>query len=48
MQPSARTVGPNDFPRRLVFLSVLPSDDDWLLKIILLEDRFVLGIYQRR
>ncbi len=25
----------------------LPSDDDWLLKIIAIEDRFVLGVYRR-
>jgi uncharacterized protein (DUF1697 family) len=25
----------------------LPSPDDWLLKIIAIEDRFVLGIYRR-
>ena len=48
MQPSARAVGPNDFPRRLVFLSVLPSDKDWLLKIIAIQDRFVLGLYRRQ
>ena len=26
----------------------LPSDDDWLLKIIAIEDRFVLGVYRRQ
>jgi uncharacterized protein (DUF1697 family) len=26
----------------------LPSDDDWLLKIIAVEDRFVLGLYRRQ
>jgi uncharacterized protein (DUF1697 family) len=26
----------------------LPSDDDWLLKIIAIEDRFVLGLYRRQ
>jgi uncharacterized protein (DUF1697 family) len=26
----------------------LPSDDDWLLKIIAIEDRFVLGLYHRQ
>jgi uncharacterized protein (DUF1697 family) len=26
----------------------LPSDDDWLLKIIAIQDRFVLGLYRRR
>jgi uncharacterized protein (DUF1697 family) len=25
----------------------LPSDDDWLLKIVAIEDRFVLGLYRR-
>src|SRR6478735_1407951 len=25
----------------------LPSDDDWLLKLIAIENRFVLGIYRR-
>src|SRR4030095_11944229 len=26
----------------------LPSDDDWLIKIIATEDRFVLGLYRRQ
>ena len=26
----------------------LPSDDDWLLKIIMIQDRFVLGLYRRQ
>jgi uncharacterized protein (DUF1697 family) len=26
----------------------LPSDDDWLLKIIAIEDRFALGLYRRQ
>ena len=26
----------------------LPSDNDWLLKIIAIEDRFVLGLYRRQ
>jgi uncharacterized protein (DUF1697 family) len=26
----------------------LPSDDDWLLKIIAIENRFVLGVYRRQ
>jgi uncharacterized protein (DUF1697 family) len=26
----------------------LPSDDDWLLKIIAIQGRFVLGLYRRR
>ena len=25
----------------------LPSDDEWLLKVIAIEDRFVLGVYRR-
>jgi uncharacterized protein (DUF1697 family) len=25
----------------------LPSDDDWVLKIIAIQDRFVLGLYRR-
>jgi uncharacterized protein (DUF1697 family) len=26
----------------------LPSDDDWLIKIIAVQDRFVLGLYHRQ
>jgi len=26
----------------------LPADDDWLLKIIAIENRFVFGVYRRR
>lgn len=26
----------------------LPSDDDWLLKVIAIQDRFVLGLYRRQ
>jgi uncharacterized protein (DUF1697 family) len=26
----------------------LPSEDDWLLKIIAIQDRFVLGLYRRQ
>jgi uncharacterized protein (DUF1697 family) len=26
----------------------LPSDDDWLVKIIAVQDRFVLGLYRRQ
>jgi uncharacterized protein (DUF1697 family) len=26
----------------------LPSDDDWLMKIIAIQDRFVLGLYRRQ
>jgi uncharacterized protein (DUF1697 family) len=35
-------------PRSLPPLPLsLPSEDDWLLKIIAIQDRFVLGIYRR-
>jgi Uncharacterized protein conserved in bacteria len=34
--------------RRLPSLPLsLPSDDDWLVKIIAIQDRFVLGLYRR-
>jgi uncharacterized protein (DUF1697 family) len=26
----------------------LPSDDDWLVKVITIEDRYVLGLYRRQ
>jgi uncharacterized protein (DUF1697 family) len=26
----------------------LPADDDWLLKIVAIQDRFVLGLYRRQ
>lgn len=26
----------------------LPSDDDWLLKVIAIQDKFVLGLYRRQ
>jgi uncharacterized protein (DUF1697 family) len=26
----------------------LPSDDDWLLKVIAIQDRLVLGLYRRQ
>ena len=26
----------------------LPSDDDWLVKVIAIQDRFVLGLYRRQ
>src|SRR4029077_19818643 len=36
-------------PRSLPPLPLsLPSDDDWLLKIIAIENRFVLGLYRRQ
>jgi uncharacterized protein (DUF1697 family) len=36
-------------PRALPPLSLnMPSDDDWLLKIIAIESRFVLGLYRRQ
>jgi uncharacterized protein (DUF1697 family) len=35
-------------PRTLPPLPLsLPSEDDWLLKIIAIQDRFVLGLYRR-
>jgi len=35
-------------PRTLPALPFsLPSDDDWLLKIIAIQDQFVLGLYRR-
>jgi hypothetical protein len=34
-------------PLSLLPLS-LPSDDDWLLKIIAIQGRFVLGLYRRQ
>ena len=37
---------PNESPRRRLPLT-LPSGDDWLIKIIAIEDRFVLGLYRR-
>ena len=37
----------NDSPRLFLFLSCLPSPDDWLLKIIAIRERFVLGLYRR-
>jgi len=27
---------------------ILPADDDWLVKIIAIQDRFVLGLYRRQ
>jgi len=36
-------------PRALPPLPLsLPSDDDWLLKIIAIQDRFILGLYRRQ
>ena len=36
-------------PRALPSLPLsLPSDDDWLLKVIAIQDRFVLGLYRRQ
>ena len=36
-------------PRALPSLPLsLPSDDDWLLKIFAIQDRFVLGLYRRQ
>jgi uncharacterized protein (DUF1697 family) len=35
-------------PSPLLLPLSLPSADDWLLKIIAIEDRFVLGLYRRQ
>ena len=36
-------------PRALASLPLsLPSDDDWVLKVIAIQDRFVLGLYRRQ
>ena len=36
-------------PRMLPSIPLsLPSDNDWLLKIIAIQDRFVLGVYRRQ
>jgi hypothetical protein len=36
-------------PRALPSLPLsLPSDDEWLLKIIAIQGRFVLGLYRRQ
>jgi uncharacterized protein (DUF1697 family) len=35
-------------PARPALPLSLPSDKDWLLKIIAIEDRFVLGLYRRQ
>ena len=35
-------------PLRLPLPVNLPSDDDWLLKIIAIQNRFVLGLYRRQ
>jgi len=34
--------------KRLPFPLNLPSDNDWLLKVIAIQDRFVLGLYRRQ
>jgi len=34
--------------KRLSLPLSLPSDDDWLLKVIAIQDRFVLGLYRRQ
>jgi len=43
----ARTIKPQTSQLPPLPLS-LPSDDDWLLKIIAIQDRFVLGLYRRQ
>jgi uncharacterized protein (DUF1697 family) len=35
-------------PVRLPLPLNLPSDDDWLLKVIAIQDRLVLGLYRRQ
>jgi uncharacterized protein (DUF1697 family) len=36
-------------PRALPSLPLsLPSDDDWVLKLVAIQDRFVLGLYRRQ
>jgi uncharacterized protein (DUF1697 family) len=39
---------PVRLPLPLRFPLNLPSDDDWLLKVIAIEGRFVLGLYRRQ
>jgi len=39
---------PFHLPPRLRLPLNLPSDDDWLLKVIAIQDRFVLGLYRRQ
>jgi hypothetical protein len=43
----ARTIKPQTSQLPPLALS-LPSDEDWLLKIIAIQDRFVLGLYRRQ
>ncbi len=43
----ARTIKPQTSQLPPLPLS-LPSDDEWLLKIIAIQDRFVLGLYRRQ
>ena len=38
----------NHFALRLHFLSICPPDGDWLLKVIAIQGRFVLGLYRRQ
>ena len=38
---------PLPLPRPLNLPHYLPSPDDWLLKIIAIQDRFLLGVYRR-
>jgi uncharacterized protein (DUF1697 family) len=53
-QPSGRDITRfvsvlHNRPRALPSLPLsLPSDDDWLLKIIAIQTRFVLGVYRRQ
>ena len=43
----ARTIKPQTSQLSSLPLS-LPSDDDWLLKVIAIQDRLVLGLYRRQ
>ena len=42
------SVAAKHFARCHLFRLSLPSDDDWLLKIIAIQDRFILGLYRRQ
>ena len=35
-------------PLNLTLPLALPSDEDWLLRIITIQNRFVLGVYRRQ
>ena len=46
-KPVRRAIG-SDLHQTFAVPLSLPSDDDWLLKIIAIQDRFVLGLYRRQ